>query len=293
MKYLITTAAIAGLLSLPAMADAQGKGNGNGNGKNHAAQGQGHGNGNGRGNGNGNGNGKKGDKARNGNGHGNGEDRQNQVNIRRGDDAVQGLLRTVTGLTAANGLIYLTPDVDFATITDDDLLSIANCPPGLAKKDPPCVPPGLAKKGVGFDDWAGYDPDALRGLLDDRWTAYDPTIDTQTPTGLTQAQIIDVFDLPAIRDDQRYAVIDGRPVLLGLDDFDRLLTINTLAQTPVRSNDTAIIPGAALTQDQLITRYGLPALAEGQNYALLDNRLITLPDQSYDLLQLIRILGAV
>lgn len=27
------------------------------------------------------------------------------------------------------------------------------CPPGLAKKDPPCVPPGLAKQGVGTDDW--------------------------------------------------------------------------------------------------------------------------------------------
>lgn len=29
------------------------------------------------------------------------------------------------------------------------------CPPGLAKKNPPCVPPGLAKKGVTSDDWKG------------------------------------------------------------------------------------------------------------------------------------------
>jgi len=28
-----------------------------------------------------------------------------------------------------------------------------NCPPGLAKKYPPCVPPGLAKKGVTAEEW--------------------------------------------------------------------------------------------------------------------------------------------
>ncbi len=28
-----------------------------------------------------------------------------------------------------------------------------NCPPGLAKKAVPCVPPGQAKKGVRADDW--------------------------------------------------------------------------------------------------------------------------------------------
>ena len=27
------------------------------------------------------------------------------------------------------------------------------CPPGLAKKNPPCVPPGQAKKRSGSDDW--------------------------------------------------------------------------------------------------------------------------------------------
>ncbi len=31
---------------------------------------------------------------------------------------------------------------------DGDWLDLQSCPPGLAKKDPPCVPPGLAKKGV-------------------------------------------------------------------------------------------------------------------------------------------------
>ena len=32
-----------------------------------------------------------------------------------------------------------------------------HCPPGLAKKDPACVPPGQAKKGVRYDDRADDD----------------------------------------------------------------------------------------------------------------------------------------
>ena len=304
MRHLIATAAVAALLSLPAVADAQGKGNGNGNGKGHAAQGHGngHGNGNGRGNGNGNGNGN-GKKAghdrpaqqagngNRGNGNGNGK-RDDRASGRLDDAARETLLRSVAGLTAANGLIYLTPDVDFAAITDDDLLAIANCPPGLAKKDPPCVPPGLAKKGVGFNDWASYDPDALRGLLDDRF-ADVPTVDTVVPLDLTQDRIAEIFDLDPAPDGFNYAIIDGRPVLLNEADYNRLLTLNSLAQRPTLADGVTVVPDALLTQDELVARYGLPALADGQNYAVLDNQIIALPDQSYDLLQLIRILGAV
>ena len=36
------------------------------------------------------------------------------------------------------------------------------CPPGLAKKNPPCVPPGLAKKGVERGDVATRDDDSDR-----------------------------------------------------------------------------------------------------------------------------------
>ena len=28
-----------------------------------------------------------------------------------------------------------------------------NCPPGLAKKNPPCVPPGQARQGVTAEEW--------------------------------------------------------------------------------------------------------------------------------------------
>jgi hypothetical protein len=71
------------------------------------------------------------------------------------------------------------------------------------------------------------------------------------------------------------------------------MTINTLAARPTLADSITVLPDAALTQEQLINRYNLPALGDGQNYAVLDNQIIALPDQSYDLLQLIRILGAV
>ncbi len=294
MKSFITYTAIAALTALPLIAEAQGKGNGNGNGngnKPHAAQSNGGGNGNGSGNGNGNGrgNGPKHDDANqrgvnNGNGHGNGREHAND-----GVDPA----RIAAGLATINGVIYLTPDVDFAAISAEDLAVIANCPPGLAKKNPPCVPPGLAKQGVTYDEWTGYDADALRGLFDERWTAYDPEqIDLQD-TGLAQAEIEDIFGIPAAPEGQRYAVIDGRPVLLDAEDYDKLLTINGLATRPTISDGLPIATDAVLTQEELIARYGLPALETGQNYSVLDNQLIALPDQSYDLLQLIRILSAV
>lgn len=44
-----------------------------------------------------------------------------------------------------------------------------HCPPGLAKKNPPCVPPGLAKKGgTGFE--RGHDDDHYRHRDDDHDT---------------------------------------------------------------------------------------------------------------------------
>lgn len=290
MRHLITSVAVAALLALPAAANSRGRGNGKGTNKGHAAEGNDSGRGNGNGQRNGKGHGKKDGKGRVVHGH----DRRGTGKARADANraGIQTLLRNVVGLTATNGVIYLTPDVDFAAITDDDLAAIANCPPGLAKKDPPCVPPGLARQGVGFVDWASYDPVALRRLLDDRF-ADVPPVATPAPLDLTQARIAEIFGIAPAPEGFRYAVIDGRPVQLNAADYDRLLTLNTLARRPTIPGGVTIVPDAALTQDQLIARYGLPGLADGQNYAVLDNQIIALPDQSYDMLQLIRILGAV
>jgi hypothetical protein len=57
----------------------------------------------------------------------------------------------------------------------------ANCPPGLAKKDPPCVPPGQARKGTTVHPTpnpAGqFDPYGLGDILPDgHATVIDPRL---------------------------------------------------------------------------------------------------------------------
>lgn len=89
------------------------------------------------------------------------------------------------------------------------------CPPGLAKKNPPCVPPGQAKKGVTSAEWLGRD------------------------------RVGDVID----RDD-----------LIYLDDF---------------------------------VRYDLPPLPFGQRYAVVDDRIVVIDAESYQILQLIRAFTAL
>ena len=56
---------------------------------------------------------------------------------------------------------------------DGDWTDLQSCPPGLAKKNPPCIPPGLAKKGVtvGEADLATIGdrlPDGYQVIIDPR-----------------------------------------------------------------------------------------------------------------------------
>ncbi|MDZ4134339.1 MAG: hypothetical protein U1D06_01930 [Paracoccaceae bacterium] len=85
------------------------------------------------------------------------------------------------------------------------------CPPGLAKKNPPCVPPGQAKKGVTTNQWLNRD---------------------------------------------RTGDVVNRGDLIFLDDY---------------------------------SRYDLPQLPYGQRYAVIDDRIVVIDPQNYQILQLIRI----
>ena len=63
------------------------------------------------------------------------------------------------------------------------------CPPGLAKKNPPCIPPGLAKKGDYFYDYE-YERIERR---DDRYDFYrigDLVVSADRKTG----RILQLFD---------------------------------------------------------------------------------------------------
>lgn len=205
--------------------------------------------------------------------------------------------RDMRRVLAATALAFLTPQLLVADIPDDELITYLNCPPGLAKKDPPCVPPGLAKNGVTYDEWASYDRDRYDTIWVERrdeWLSSQALVDPDPESMLLQSdQIATLFDLEPAPEGQRYALIDGLPVLLDNEDYRSLLLVNQMAEVPDLTSGTPIAPTAALTQDELISLYRLPRLGNDENYAVVNGQLVRLNDPNYELLQMIRIARGV
>ena len=134
--------------------------------------------------------------------------------------------RDMTVLLGAVPLALLGSGVILADVPAHRLLSYRNCPPGLAKKDPPCVPPGLAKKGVGYDEWVTYDDVRLDEIyLNQRreHVGSGAVLDIENLL-LSSAQIASLYSLRPAPAGEGYALIDGQPVQLGvgLQDADML-----------------------------------------------------------------------
>ncbi|MDF1726401.1 MAG: transketolase [Sulfitobacter sp.] len=218
---------------------------------------------------------------------------------RRDIASVDRMLQTAAPITRdmtliLSGLALLNPDVVLANIPEDELITYRNCPPGLAKKNPPCVPPGLAKQGVSYEEWAAYDAQELDRIWLDRRRDY--LLDRPAPDGnllLSSDQIATLFSLNAAPQGQRYALIDGLPVLLDDKDYRSLLLVNELAAVPDYGQNIRIAPTAALTQQELTRLYRLPQLGEDENYAVVNGQLLRFTDSEYETLQLIRIARAV
>lgn len=184
----LTATALALTLAAPAAVLAD-PGNGKGGDKqergNRSADDRG-GRGNGSGNGNGNGNGGGGDDRGNGRGNGGGDDRRAQrpetrvIEAARGRSDVRNDDRSVRNddrrdlRRAVEREVFQTRDgrpvVYFQRDRDRGL--IAGCPPGLAKKDNGCLPPGQARqiaRAAGTDRWDGL----WRSRGDDSRYRYD------------------------------------------------------------------------------------------------------------------------
>ncbi len=205
--------------------------------------------------------------------------------------------RDMTRILGASALVWATPQLGVADLSADELITYANCPPGLAKKDPPCVPPGLAKKGVTFDEWASYDREDYDALWTERreeWLEERGDIAPDPERLVLQSdQIATLYGLDPAPEGQQYALIDGLPVLLDDKDHAALLLVNQIAQVTDLASDSPIAPTTALTQDELVNLYRLPHLDAGQNYAVVNGQLVRLADTEYELLQLIRVARAV
>ena len=213
--------------------------------------------------------------------------------------------RDMSVLLGAVPLALLGSQIAFADVPEEKLLTYRNCPPGLAKMDPPCVPPGLAKKGVTYEEWVAYDDKQLDAIYLDQRTEFldrdvvveedanrDVVLDDDTLL-LSSGQIASLYDLRPAPAGKRYALIDGQPVLLTQEDYTSLLRINELARVENLPDGVRIAPTAALTQNELRQTYKLPQLETGNNYAVVNGELVTLQDSAFETLQLIRIARAI
>ncbi len=202
--------------------------------------------------------------------------------------------RDMSVLLGATPLAYLDSNIIFADVPEDRLLTYRNCPPGLAKKDPPCVPPGLAKKGVTYDEWVAYDHDRLDEIYLDQRRDYlgpDIMLDDENLL-LSSTQIASLYGLRPAPASRRYALIDGQPVLLTDEDNTSLMRIHDLGRIENLPEGLRIAPTAALTQNELRQTYRLPTPEPGYNYAVVNGELVSLQDGAYETLQLIRIVRA-
>jgi hypothetical protein len=175
--------------------------------------------------------------------------------------------RDMSVLLGAAPLALLGSQISLPDVSDEQLLTYRNCPPGLAKKDPPCVPPGLAKQGVTYDQWVAYDADRLDDIyLEKRGEYLDPYVDLDDNNLLLSSdQIASLYGLGPASSGNRYALIDGQPVLLTNEDYTSLLRINDLARVENLPAGLRVAPTAALTQSELRQTYKLPELEPGWN----------------------------
>ncbi|NNU81582.1 excinuclease ABC subunit A [Halovulum dunhuangense] len=83
------------------------------------------------------------------------------------------------------------------------------CPPGLAKKDPPCVPPGLAKRGGDRDRDRDRDRDDVVIEIDGRYYRLGERLPTREYVILRDYER---RGLPPLRDGNVYLRIDNEVV---------------------------------------------------------------------------------
>lgn len=210
--------------------------------------------------------------------------------------------RDMTTLLAAIPLALLGQNLIFQDVDAERLLTYRNCPPGLAKKDPPCVPPGLVEDGVTYDEWVSYDENKIERVYQDRRDRYlnsqdivirdDIQIDDSTFL-LNSDQVARLYNLSPAPRGQQYALIDGMPVLLEDRNYAALAQINDMARVPVLGDGVQIAPTAALTQAELMQAYRLPPSDPGYSYSVLNGEVLALENDAFEQLQLIRIARAV
>lgn len=185
---------------------------------------------------------------------------------------------------------------------------LIDCPPGLADRVIPCVPPGQAKKGVTAEEWAGRNDDELRVALIERQRDLDIEIEREyelerelddagdddsfdpfvNDFALSQDRIIEIFDLDPAPQDHAYIVVDGRPVLLDNENYRRIRLLRGLEEVQIFDVEDLDIT-SVMGHDGLAAAYDLPEPPAEHYYAAVDGEVLLLPLKAYEMMQLLRI----
>lgn len=191
---------------------------------------------------------------------------------------------------------------------------LIDCPPGLADRVIPCVPPGQAKKGVTAEEWAGRNDEELRVALIERQRDLDIEIEREyeleqdieiendakvigedddrdpfvNDFALSQDRIIEIFDLDPAPEDHAYIVVDGRPVLLDNENYQRIRLLRGLDEVQIFDVEDLDIT-SVMGHDGLAAAYDLPEPPAEHYYAAVDGEVLLLPLKAYEMMQLLRI----
>ncbi|AKO97134.1 hypothetical protein MALG_01965 [Marinovum algicola DG 898] len=182
---------------------------------------------------------------------------------------------------------------------------LIDCPPGLAGKDVPCVPPGQAKKSVTAEDWASRnDEDVHLHLIErqrdiDREIEREYDLDIEVEDGadldpfvndfaLTQERIVEIFALDPAPENHAYIIIDGQPVLLDMENYRRIRLLRGLQDVQVFDVEDLDLTSLA-GHDRLLATYDLPEPEPDHYYAAVDGEVLLMPLRAYEMIQLLRI----
>ena len=176
-------------------------------------------------------------------------------------------------------------------LPEEELLTYRNCPPGLAKLDPPCVPPGLAKQGVTYEQWVSYGPDDYENMLEARRDAVSPLAPSVSALPPVEPQLASIDPLTrdnlpaALRDDNaRRGLNDTRTQPAPTERAAVEETVKPVEPAPVVKEETVAAPtetNLLLTSEEIADLYSLRPAPSGRHYALIDGMPVLLDDKDY------------
>ena len=185
-------------------------------------------------------------------------------------------------------------------LPEEELLTYRNCPPGLAKLDPPCVPPGLAKQGVTYEQWVSYGPQDYENMLDarrDGVSTLAPAVSRLPPeeTVLASVNPTNRSGLPAaIQDDNARAALarsrtDSTQRSTTREDTAKVETTRktepapeALARAEPKPQTATPKTNLLLTSEEIAELYNLRPAPAGRHYALIDGMPVLLDDKDYN-----------